>query len=269
MPPLPSIDNATLEAICGVLGDTAGGLTGSEIGRLLSAQGIADPLPTATKRHRLFEALRARQEEDRCANNVIGFIQTAMNPVGYTGAQNFFEERRGALNEVLAFGGYELGEDGRVARTEPAATLTEAQRRARSLLRKLTERGVHGEVLRFCRAELLEDNYFHAVLEATKGVAERIRGLTGLTSDGEQLVDAAFGGDEPLLAINSLETKTEHSEQKGFANLLRGMFGTFRNPGAHVPRIYWPVTEADALDLLSLASYFHRRLDRAVAPQRL
>jgi len=47
-------------------------------------------------------------------------------------------------------------------------------------------------------------------------------------------------------------------------NLLKGMFGTFRNVAAHAPKISWPIKEEDALDLLTLASYLHRRLDDAV-----
>jgi hypothetical protein len=35
----------------------------------------------------------------------------------------------------------------------------------------------------------------------------------------------------------------------------------FRNPTAHEPKIYWPINEQDALDLLSLISLLHRRLD--------
>ena len=71
----------------------------------------------------------------------------------------------------------------------------------------------------------------------------------------------SFGLNDPLLAINSLRTDTEKSEQKGFASLLRGMFGTFRNVTGHAPKIMWPISEEDALDLLSLVSYLHRRLD--------
>jgi hypothetical protein len=41
------------------------------------------------------------------------------------------------------------------------------------------------------------------------------------------------------------------------------MFGTFRNVTAHAPKITWPINEQDALDLLSLVSYLHRRLDAA------
>ena len=57
----------------------------------------------------------------------------------------------------------------------------------------------------------------------------------------------------------------EISEHRGFANLLRGIFGTFRNPPAHTPRATegWVLTEADALDLFSMVSLIHRRLDAA------
>jgi uncharacterized protein (TIGR02391 family) len=123
-------------------------------------------------------------------------------------------------------------------------------------------------VLRFCRAELLQDNYFHAVFEATKSVAQKIRDKTGLTGDGADIVDKAFGLRAPMLAINSLRTDTEQSEQTGFANLLKGMFGTFRNPTGHAAKITWKIDEQDALDLLSLVSYMHRRLDAAAIVPR-
>src|SRR5438552_9090253 len=106
-------------------------------------------------------------------------------------------------------------------------------------------------------------SYFHAVFEATKSVAQKIRDKTGLTGDGAEIVDKAFGISTPLLAINTLRTETEQTEQKGFANLLKGMFGTFRNVTGHAPKITWPIKEEDALDLLSMLSYFHRRLDAA------
>lgn len=142
--------------------------------------------------------------------------------------------------------------------------MSEAQQRAGRLRSKLIERNVHHDVLNFCRAELLQENYFHAVFEATKSVAQKIRDKTGLTGDGAELVDRAFGLSDPLLAINSLRTEPEQSDQKGFANLLKGIFGTFRNVTAHAPRITWKIEEQDALDLLTMVSYLHRRLDAAV-----
>jgi uncharacterized protein (TIGR02391 family) len=90
-------------------------------------------------------------------------------------------------------------------------------------------------VLRFCREELVSDNYFHAILEAAKSVADKLRDRTGFTDDGVALVDRALTGEAPILAINALETESEKSEQRGFANLIKGAFGMFRNTTAHVP----------------------------------
>lgn len=36
----------------------------------------------------------------------------------------------------------------------------------------------------------------------------------------------------------------------------------FRNPEAHQPKIFWDIDEQDALEILSLISYCHRRLDK-------
>lgn len=263
MAAISKFDETHLQALCDIIGDTSEGLTGSEIGRLLSQCGIRDPEPSMTKRHRLFLALRAKQETDGCANNVLNFVQTVINPVRFVGNNTGFQELRGQLNEVLAFAGLFVAEDGKAKRVTAATTLPEAQARAGRLRAALQQRGVHHDVLRFCRAELLQDNYFHAVFEATKSVAQKIRDKTGLTGDGAEIVDQAFGINTPMLAINTLRTETEQSEQKGFANLLKGMFGTLRNPTGHAPKITWKIEEQDALDLLSLVSYLHRRLDTA------
>ncbi|PAW79178.1 MAG: hypothetical protein B9S32_04270 [Verrucomicrobia bacterium Tous-C9LFEB] len=46
------------------------------------------------------------------------------------------------------------------------------------------------------------------------------------------------------------------------------VFGTFRNPSAHAPRVLWSISEQDALDLLTMASFLHRRLDKAARTTR-
>jgi len=97
-------------------------------------------------------------------------------------------------------------------------------------------------------------------------VAEKIRIKAGLGSDGATLVDAAFGLGTglPMLAFNTLRTETERSEHTGLMNLMKGLFGTFRNTLAHAPKITWRMDEQDALDILSLCPLLHRRLDAAV-----
>lgn len=271
MAAIPSFGDAHLQRICDILADTSTGLTGSEIGRLLEQLKIADPRPGDTKRHRLFAALEARQDQDRCGNNVAAFIQAAMEPVRYTNNTPVFEERRAELGQVLAFCGYSLGEDGKLSTATAVSTLSAAEERAGRLRAELRRRSVHPDVLAFCRAELLQSNYFHAVFEATKSVADKIRAKSGRTGDGSELVDQAFGMGKagmPFLAFNSLQSETERSEHKGLMNLMKGMFGAFRNVTAHAPKIAWPISEQDALDLLTIASLLHRRLDAAIRTPR-
>jgi len=265
MPAIPEFSQVELESICSILGNTREGLTGTEIGTILGRLGFHDPMPAMTKRNRLFEALAERQSQTRSGNAVGAFIQEALNPVRYVDNPTLFNSRRNSLNTVLAFCRYSLGEDGKLRfRDQAARTLSEAEEAAGRLRSELSRRKVHSDVLKFCRPELLQENYFHAVFEATKSVAEKIREKAGIDGDGSVLVDRAFGiGNQgmPLLAFNSLQTETERSEHNGLIQLTKGMFGVFRNTTAHEPKVKWPILEHDALDLLTIASYLHRRLD--------
>ena len=65
---LPKFDLGALESICEIFGDTTVGFTGSEIGKLLRESAIDDIMPQITKRTRLFEALKAKQESDKCSS---------------------------------------------------------------------------------------------------------------------------------------------------------------------------------------------------------
>ena len=112
----PKLSDANLEALCEVLGDTSTGLTGSEIGRYLGECNIADPMPGMTKRHRLFAALRAKQNLDGCSNGVLAFVKRVMDPVRHARDRDYFESKRAELNVVLSFSGLELHEDGGLRR---------------------------------------------------------------------------------------------------------------------------------------------------------
>jgi len=268
---IPEIPLPALEQLSNVLANTSTGLTGSEIGRYLRQCGIEDVIPGATKRTRLYEAFRQKQAQDRCANNIIGFIKASFSPVLYTESADYFDRKRQEINKVLGFIGLDFTEAGEFREVQKSDNLRDAARRADRLRNLLRERDVHPDVLQFCREELLVENYFHAVLEATKSVADKIRRRTGLTGDGSELIDEAFAfkGRVPHLALSSLASDSEQGEQRGFMNLLKGMFGTFRNPVAHAPRISWTITEQDALDILSLVSLAHRRIDSAVEAHRI
>ncbi len=260
---------AQLEAIAAALGDTTEGLTGSEIEHLLATCRIVDSDPNLTKRVRLFNAFVHNQNERQNRTHILAFIRKAMKPERFLRSPARFEPIRTRQNCALAFAGLAIDETGTLKEIEQAHTLSDAQRRAQELRADLVGRGVHSDVLKFCREELLSDDYFHAVLEAVKSVMDKLRCRTGLTDDGNTLIDRALTGIPPLLAINPLGTESERSEQKGFGNLVRGTFGMFRNTTAHEARIHWPMTKDDAEDLLSLVSLIHRRLDAAVMPPRV
>jgi uncharacterized protein (TIGR02391 family) len=259
---VPPFTAGQLEALCRELGET---MTGTQMDRLLPAASITDSSQQSTKWKRLYESLARRQNQDGNGNAVCRFMKVAMAPERFGSEPERFEAHREGLNVTLGFVGLELRENGKLYPAAPTTTLTEAQERANALKAKLRERNVHPDVLAFCRAELVQKNYFHAAFESTKSVADKIRTRTGLKSDGAQLVDDAFGikGGMPALAFNLLQSPTEESEHKGLAMLVKGMFGTFRNTTAHAPKISWPIGLEDALDLLTLASMLHRRLDAA------
>jgi hypothetical protein len=47
-------------------------------------------------------------------------------------------------------------------------------------------------------------------------------------------------------------------------NLIKGLFGLIRNPTAHEPKIKFIIEEDEALDLMILISYAHKRLDKVL-----
>ena len=141
------------------------------------------------------------------------------------GRKEIFEQHRNELNAFLAFSGLEFGADGQFRQREAARTLDEAERRLQTIRIKFQSRRLHPEVFKYCKTELMQDNYFHAVFEASKGLAQRIRDMVGIQADGAALVDRVFSIERPMLAMNTLQTETERSQHKGFAALLKGCFG--------------------------------------------
>ena len=279
--PEPALDEATLRTLSEILGATDRGLTNTELDRLLGQAGIVDPTPRSAgpgtyvainKRDRLHRALWTRQQADGNPTAVLKFVKQVMHPARYTADPELFTDRRHELNVALSFASLRLEEDGRLVRIKPATTLTDARRRAQRLRAVLVERGAHPRLLAACVDEIRDENYFHAVLEGSKSLAEEIRSKTGLHLDGATLVDSAFEkgkGAMPLLALNSLQTDTERSRHRGLAEGLRAVFSAARNPTAHEPKFLSTLSERDAIDQLTQMSYLHRRLDECTSTAHL
>lgn len=238
-------------------------LSHSEITKLLIGMNLSiNDVQGLNKSKRIFNALAERQNEKQTGNTTLVLISNVFDPVKYNGQENKFSEYREKLNYVLAFYGMKLNENGRWDYVKSANNINEAKERASRLKESVLQRNLHPFLLEYCKEELVQSNYFHAVLEATKSIASKIRQKTNLTSDGAKLIDEAFGGENPILKINDFKKESEKSEQRGFINLSKGLFGTFRNPTAHAAKVEWDLKEEDALDLFTLASYILRRLDR-------
>jgi uncharacterized protein (TIGR02391 family) len=260
---VPPFNQSQLESIARILGNTEKGLTGSEIAHLLGSSKIPDCDSSNTKWKRIYNAFAEFQNKNQIGNNICKFITLSMAPECYIDNSEQFKMLQEKLNKVLSFSGLELQEDGKLHRTTKTKTLSEAISRAARFKTRLEQRNVHEDVTVFANAEIIADNYFHAVLEAMKSITAKIRDKTGYYADGADLVNAIFMGSSPVLVINDYKTKTQIGEQKGFANLLIGLYGTFRNPTAHEPKIEWEMTEQDALDIMTTISLVHRKLDKA------
>ncbi len=114
------------------------------------------------------------------------------------------------------------------------------------------------------------DGQVHAIgnVDPASGASVMSRGIVGCRRSRpalaspmyKQVYDLTTGEcfDDPSLRLAVHAVRVIDGR---VANLLKGVFGTFRNPTAHAPRERWPVSEADALDLFSTLSYLHRRLD--------
>lgn len=257
MAAFPLFNPSHFEAIARELGEL---VTGTQLDQFFAANGISDISGQSTKWRRIHLSLLARQRMDRCGNNVAAFIMEVMTPARHINDQSRFEMARSAMNKVFAFNGLYLGEDGKFRLVSVANTISEAKQRAESMATRLRGREIHPEILRYCSEELMQENYFHAVFEAAKSLAQRLRDLTGLPLDGAALIDKCFAESQPLIWINGLRTETERSEHKGFALLLKGAFAAVRNPTAHEPKILWQ-GEDDAADYFTLLSMLHRKLD--------
>lgn len=125
-----------LEAIAAALGDTSSGLTGSEIGFLLSASRIADVDPSATKRVRLYNAFANDQNSIQDRLRVLAFVRKSMKPERYVSNPDRFEPMRGRLNQALLFAGLAIDHSGLLHEVTQARTISEARAGRRGGVRR-------------------------------------------------------------------------------------------------------------------------------------
>ena len=264
-----------LQAICDIMADTNNGLTKTQITdhlRQSSINAIDDGKRNngmyyqigMNKRTWLYNCFVAEIKKTNTFSKIYVFIEYALAPITHTDLSNrnqynwLLEE----TNKVLLFLGLCVDRKGKISQVVKAETLSEVDRRVNDLSKKLYDRAIHQQVIKYCNKDLLRKDYFDAVFEAAKGLAERLREISGINVlDGGQLFDTAFSLGNPYVYINAMQTQSEKSEHTGLKELLQAIFHLFRNPPAHTPKINWRTDETRALDALTLISLAHKYLD--------
>lgn len=257
---IQSFDDITLRNLSDIISDM---LTNKQISEHLSSSGIAQSQNGTNKTDRVFYALKERQQQDRCGNNVLSFVVRLLNPKRYKD-EDKFEKERTSINEKLIYEGIEIDKSGQPRLVDKAKTISEAKNRSLKIKEKVHGIGIHRKILPYCEEEWLKENYFHAILEITKSVAERLRQLSDYVNDGSDLVDDCFGlgkDKRPMLAFNTLLTISDESEHKGFGNFCKGFFSMYRNPKAHNPKILEDTQLTQMTEVLVVATIIHNKLD--------
>lgn len=131
-------------------------------------------------------------------------------------------------------------------------------------------RHLHENLRDRVKAYYQHGQYGDAASQGVQIYCELIRNLTGLKTDGTELVNGVFGAKPfaapPTVQLNDLSTESRKNIQEGQGHLSRGVVTGFRNPIAHgpidanVPAVF---SELDCLNVLSLVSYLVTRLDDA------
>lgn len=268
------LDQQQLKSICGIVAHTNQGLSKSELTTLLrqcriitvddgSSRSACGYTIGLNKRDWLYNCLILEINKTHSFSKIFSFLQAVLNPALYTSVDSrqtyryLFEE----TNKVLLFAGLSIDQSGRLVEVSRAQTLTEVDQRINQLKKALYDRAIHSEVQKYCVEDYLRADYYDAVFEAAKGLAERVRQISGLTTDGGTLFQTAFSKNDPYIFFNAMKTDSERSEFTGVKELLEAIFHLVRNPAAHTPKVNWKTDETKALDILTLISFAHKYLD--------
>lgn len=123
----------------------------------------------------------------------------------------------------------------------------------------------HPEVVKHSKTAFRSKLSSSAVQRAFQGFHNRVKKITKAPDhlDGESMLGWAFNPKSPQLQLNDLSTTTKRNEQEGLQRLAQGSYQGFRNPASH--DIDWgPTEDHEVLELLSVASFLHRCVDRCL-----
>jgi len=131
------------------------------------------------------------------------------------------------------------------------------------VVKEFYNRGFHPIINEHCIDLYKQRNYFHAVFEAAKIYNKLVKEKSKSEKDGFKLMMEVWDC-KGVLKVTKCETETDQDLQNGLKFLSAGLMQAIRNPTAHEPALYWPISKEDCLDLLSFISYLLRQLDKAI-----
>jgi uncharacterized protein (TIGR02391 family) len=106
-------------------------------------------------------------------------------------------------------------------------------------------------------------NFTGAIQDGFYFLSDVIRTKSGEEGDGGSLVGQAFGGADPKIKLNRLQSESEKNVQRGTEQLLRGLYQAIRNPRSHDKSVD---TEEDTQAILLFLGYLISQIDQAKSP---
>lgn len=258
---IDKIDDSKIETISQIIASI---LTGSSITSMFNSLGDIrenEFEQKGTKWRRIQSACNIWQSKYNCSNKIIEMIEYVMRPSKYVHDLQAFEINRGNLNLQLSFIGLFIDKKGTVIPTPKATTIQESREKIDFLLSKLQDRNVHPKIVQICKPDIINEDYFSLIFESSKCIYDKIRELTGLNKDGNQLIHFCFDDSLPIIIFNKMITQSEKDEYTGFRQLLFSIGNMFRNPKAHELKFFSYTNLDECLDIICLISFALKKLD--------
>lgn len=271
---MKQIDNICIEKITRILGEL---VKGYEITKILAKFHFKDHdtesgnRDISTKWKRMNASMIYEIDSQKSPRPFFQLIEEIMHPVKFANNKAVWDKNLEEINFTLRFYGYELTDGGKIQSTISTKTYSEGINRTKNFLEKLQSKGIHENIIKYCSPELLNENFFHAILEASKSILFRIKQMVLSSRDGNNLIMESFDPKNPAIIINGnyLKTDNEKNEYFGLRSLLMYICYTYRNPTAHSPKTYNPLNEEDAILAFQLMSKVHYQLDNCQVVRHL
>lgn len=121
---------------------------------------------------------------------------------------------------------------------------------------------LHQRVVVSSYAHFKTGHFRESVLNSVVTIFDLIRERTGLDKDGSELVTETFSLQRPILVVSTLDTESGRNDQKGFIQMLLGIYQGVRNPKAHT--LNMNPSQNVAAQYLVFSSLLCRRVEESI-----